>query len=127
MYDVIIIGAGVAGFTAALFASRRGLKTLVIGKDVAGQANSTDTIQNYPGLAEIGGFELVKSIREQAESFGAEFIQAEVSKVRNAADSFVLTAYNHQYKAQSLILAYGKTPRDLGVAGEDELKGKGVS
>ena len=127
MYDVIIIGAGVAGFTAGIFASRRGLKCLIIGKDVAGQANATDTIQNYPGLAETGGLELVNLIRTQAESFGAEFVQAEVSKLKSTADSFVLTAYNQQYKSPAVILAYGKTPRDLKVAGEAELKGKGVS
>lgn len=127
MFDVIIIGAGVAGFSAALYTSRRGLKTLVIGKDVAGQANFTDAIENFPGIEEIGGFELVSQIRRQAEKFGAKFLEAEVAKIKPANDSFVVTAYGKQFKAESLILAYGKTPQDLNVAGEQELKGKGIS
>ncbi|HEX9503449.1 MAG TPA: FAD-dependent oxidoreductase [Patescibacteria group bacterium] len=127
MFDVIIVGGGVAAFSAALFTSRRGLKTLVIGKDVAGQANFSDTIENFPGLEEIGGYDLVSTIRRQAEKYGAEYLQAEVSKLKFASDAFVVTAYDKQYKAQSIILAYGKTPRDLNVPGEQELKGKGVS
>ena len=127
MYDSIIIGGGVSAFTASLFASRRGLKVLVIGKDIGGQANFTDTIENYPGLSEVGGFELVSSIRKQAEKFGSEFIEAEVTKVKKLEDGFVITAYDKQYKSKSVILAFGKSPRDLGVAGEQELKGKGVS
>lgn len=127
MFDVIIVGAGVAGFSAALYASRRGLKTLVIGKDVAGQANFTDAIENFPGIEEVGGFELVSRIKGQAEKFGAQFLEAEVSKIKSASGSFVITAYGKQFKAESLILAYGKTPQDLNVPGEQELKGKGIS
>lgn len=127
MFDVIIVGAGVAGFSAALYASRRGLKTLVIGKDVAGQANFTDAIENFPGIEEVGGFELVSQIRGQAEKFGVRFLEAEVSKIKAANDSFVVTAYGKQYKAESLILAYGKTPQDLDIPGEQELKGRGIS
>ena len=127
MFDLIIIGGGVSGFTAALYASRRGLKTLVIGKDIGGQANFTDSIENFPSQEEIGGFELVSLVKKQAEKHGAEFLQAEVTKIKAAPESFVITAYGKQYKSESLILAYGKTPRDLGVPGENELKGKGVS
>ena len=126
MFNVVIVGGGISALTAALFAARRGLKTLVIGKDVGGQANYTDTIENYPGLPNVGGFELVSKVRQQAESFGAEFIQAEVSRIKSGDQAFVVTAYGIQYKAQGLILAYGKTPRDLGVPGENELKGRGV-
>jgi thioredoxin reductase (NADPH) len=127
MYDVIIVGGGVAAFSAALFAGRRGLKVLVIGKDIAGQANFSDQIENYPGLDETGGYDLVMKIRSQAEAQGAEFVQAEVSRLKPAADSFVVTAYDKQYKCQGVILAFGKTPLDLAVPGEQELKGKGVT
>lgn len=127
MYDVIIVGGGVAAFTAALFTSRRGLKALVIGKDVGGQANFTDTIENYPGIFETGGYELVSNIRKQAEKWGAQYLEAEVSKVKKVESGFVLEAYGNQYKSKSVILAFGKTPRDLAVAGEQELKGKGIS
>lgn len=127
MFDVIIVGGGVAAFTSALFCGRRGLKVLVIGKDVGGQANYTDLIENYPGIFAIGGYELVTNIKKQAENTGIEFIEAQVQKVKKTEQGFVITAYNNQYKSKSLILAFGKTPRDLGVPGEEELKGKGVS
>ena len=136
MFDVIIVGGGVAAFSAAIFTSRRGLKTLVIGKDIAGQANYTDEIQNFPGIPQTGGFELVAKIRSQAEKFGAQFLQAEVSKISARGGSasggksdqfFIVTAYSKQYKAESLILAYGNTPRDLNVPGEQEMKGKGIT
>jgi thioredoxin reductase (NADPH) len=128
MHDLIIIGGGVSAFSAAIYSSRRGLKTLVLAKDLGGQANFTDLIENYPGIEETGGFELVSSIKEQAEKFGAATEIAEVSKIKQVADgSFVLTAYGKQYKTKTIILAHGKTPRDLGVPGEEEFKGKGVS
>ena len=127
MYDIIIVGGGISAFTAALFAVRRGLSVLVIGKDLGGQANYSDTIENYPGLEQVGGLELVSTAKGQAEYFGAKFIEGEVTRVKPVADGFVLVSYNQQYKAQAVILAYGKTPGDLGVPGEDQYKGKGVS
>jgi thioredoxin reductase (NADPH) len=127
MYDVIIIGGGVAAFTAALFTGRRGLKILVIGKDIGGQANYTDQIENFPGIEQTGGYELVSRIKAQAEKWGTEFLNAEVSRVKAVENGFVTTAHGQQYKSQTIILAFGKTPMDLGVPGESELKGKGVS
>ncbi len=127
MFDVIVIGGGIAGFTAALFTSRRGLKTLVIGRDIAGQANFSDVIENFPGFEEVGGFELVSTVKIQAEKYGSQFLNAQVSKIKATEAGIVVTAYGKQYKAESLILAYGKTPMDLAVAGENELKGKGIS
>src|SRR5258708_23944659 len=117
MFDVIIVGGGVAAFSAALFTSRRGLKTLVIGKDVAGQANFSDTIENFPGLEEIGGYDLGSTIRRQAGKYGAEYLQAEVSKFKFASDAFVVTAYDKQYKAQKINFTYCKKTKDLNVSG----------
>ena len=127
MEDVIIVGGGVAAFTAALFCGRRGMKVLVIGKDIGGQANFTDTIENYPGLEAVGGYELVSSIREQAEKFGSKYLEGEVSRIKKTETGFVVTVYGNQYKSKSIILAFGKTPMDLNVPGEAELKGKGIS
>ncbi len=128
MFDVIVVGGGIAAWTAALFTARRGLKVLVLAKDIGGQANYTDTIENFPTHEEIGGYALVSAVKTQAEKFGAKFELAQVSKIKTAEDgTFIITAYGKQYKSQSLILAYGKTPRDLGVPGESDLKGKGVS
>ena len=82
MHDVIIIGGGVAAFTSALFSARRGMKVLVIAKDIGGQANWTDEIQNFPSHEAIGGHELIQSIRDQAEKWGIELLMAEVEKVK---------------------------------------------
>lgn len=127
MFDTIIIGGGVAAFTSALFLGRRGMKVLVIGKDIGGQANFTDAIENFPGIEQVGGFELVSSIRRQAEKWGVEYREAEANRLKQVPDGFVVQAYGQQYKAKTVILAFGKSPRDLGVVGEEELKGKGVS
>jgi thioredoxin reductase (NADPH) len=127
MNDVIIIGGGVAAFSAALYAARRGLSALVIGKDLGGQANSSDVIENFPGIVETSGFDLVNKIKRQAEKFGAKFLVAEADRIKKIDRGFVVSAFGRQYKALSLILAFGKTPMDLKVSGEQELKGKGVS
>lgn len=127
MYDVIIVGGGVAAFSAAIFTARRGLSVLVLAKDLAGQANFTDLIENYPGILETGGYPLISTIKKQAENFGAKVEIAEVTKVKETAGGFVVSAYGKQYKSTALVLAFGKTPRDLLVSGEEEFKGKGVS
>lgn len=127
MNDVIIVGGGVAAYSAALFAARRGLKVLILAKDIGGQANFTDLIENYPGVVATGGYDLVQSIKTQAENFGVETVLAEVSKVKKVESGFVVTAYGHQYKSKSIILAFGKTPRDLNVPGEEDFKGRGVT
>jgi thioredoxin reductase (NADPH) len=103
------------------------LGVLVLSKDFGGQANYTDLIENYPGIDEIGGHELVESIRSQAEKWSVKTMMVEAEKVRQVADGFVVTAFGKQYKSRAVVLAFGKTPRDLGVIGENELKGKGVS
>src|SRR4029078_10588659 len=72
-------------------------------------------------------YELVSAIRAQAEKWGSEYLEAEVSKIKTTETGFITTAYNNQYKSKTIILAFGKTPRDLGVPGEEELKGHGVS
>jgi thioredoxin reductase (NADPH) len=128
MYDIIIVGGGMAAYSSALFAGRRGLKVLVLAKDIGGQANSTDVIENYPGISTTGGYELVASIRKQAEGWGVQTEIAEVQKLKPVPDGdFVIQAFGKQYKSKTVILAFGKTPMDLGVSGESELKGKGVS
>jgi thioredoxin reductase (NADPH) len=127
MTDVLIIGGGMAAYSSALFAARRGLQVLVLAKDIGGQANNTDVIENYPGVATTGGYELVSKIRKQAENWGAKTEMAEVDKIKAAPDGAIVTAFGKQYKAKTVVLAFGKTPRDLGVPGEQELKGKGIS
>jgi thioredoxin reductase (NADPH) len=126
-YDVIIIGGASAGLSAALYTSRQNLKTLVITKDIGGQALLTDSIQNYPGYQNIGGFELLTKFQEQAASYGTEYLYDEVLNISKTETGFTVKSYSQENTAEALILAFGKTPRDLGVPGENELKGKGVS
>ncbi|WP_337860023.1 FAD-dependent oxidoreductase [Ferroplasma sp.] len=126
-YDTIIVGGASAGLSAAIYTARQGMKTLVITKDIGGQALLTTDIQNYPGFDMIGGFELTNKFKEQASYYGAEFVYDEVIKISNNKESFTVETGNNKYSSLSLILAFGKTPRDLNVAGEKELKGHGIS
>ncbi len=129
MYDVVIIGGASAGLTAAMYSSRQGLRTLVITKDIGGQAILTNDIENFPGFGHIGGFDLMSKFEKQARIFGAEFAYEEVVSVieDEPACITIKTANNNEYSCCVLILAFGKTPRDLNVPGERELKGRGVS
>jgi thioredoxin reductase (NADPH) len=128
MYDAIVIGGASAGLTAALYTSRQGLKTLLLTKDIGGQAILTDNIENYPGFDHIGGFELMTQFEKQARSFGTEILYEEVTGILEDEPScFRVKTTSSEHSGCTIILAFGKTPRDLGVQGEAELKGKGVS
>lgn len=131
MHDVVVVGGASAGLTAAMYASRQGLKTLIITKDIGGQALLTNDIENYPAFEHIGGFELMNRFEQQAKSFGAEFVYEEVSSIQKNKKGHltVKTAVttDNQFDTHAIILAFGKTPRDLNVPGEEEFKGKGVS
>ncbi len=127
MYDLIIIGAGSAGLTAALYASRRTLKTLVLSKDLGGQTNLALDIENYPGAIGMSGIELMEKFKQQAESFGAEIKFDLVKDIKKEKDIFgVITESGQTYKSKAVILAFGKIPRKLDVKGEAEFLGKGV-
>lgn len=127
-YDVIIVGGASAGLTAALYTGRQGLKTLIVTKDIGGQALLTNDIQNYPGFDQIGGFELMSKFQEQVVKYGVEFAYDEVDTIGPTEEpGFEVKTQFAQYESEAVILAFGKTPRDLGVPGEDQYKGKGVS
>lgn len=127
-YDVVIVGGGPAGLTAALYTARRQLSTLVVSKDLGGQAATTSVIENYPGVGAIDGLELMQRFKDQAVSYGAEFVLGDVHQIKAAgADQFTVGYNTEQVQARSIILAFGLTPRSLGVPGESELMGKGVS
>jgi len=127
MYDVIIIGAGIAGLTAALYSARQNLKTLVVSRDVGGQLLLTPEIQNFPGFTSISGFDLVRRVEEQARLYGAEIIFDEVTEVGERDGKFYVKTLSGEYESLALILAFGKSPREMGIPGEQELKGRGVS
>jgi len=129
-YDVIIVGAGPAGLCAALYAGRGMLKTLTIERGApGGELLNTDLIEDYIGFESIKGWDLAQKMTEHAKKFGAEILTDTVDRVRKAPDGWfdVTTARGDTYRAQAVIFTAGGTPVKLGVPGEKEYAGKGVS
>ena len=128
VYDVVIVGGGPAGLTAAIYTSRRAMKTLVITKDIGGQLSLTDDVENYPGFESIAGLTLSQKFQEQAAKTGTEFLFDEVVSLEKQTSGFVLKTFgNKTLQARAIVLAFGLTPRDLGVPGEKELTGRGIT
>ena len=131
--DIVIIGGGPAGLTAGLYASRAGLKTLLIeGASSMSQIVVTDFIENYPGIPEgINGFELIERFKKQTAQFGLEAVSHDVTSVKkkqwNDTEGWEVTAGNNSYETLALIIATGAYWRKLGVPGEETFLGKGVS
>lgn len=126
-YDVIIVGGAAAGLTAAIYASRRTLKTLVISKSIGGQAAMTPSIENYPGTMQISGVDLMLNFQAQGKAYGSEYVYETVRALKKDGDIFTVTSSKKSYTAKTVILAFGLTPRNLDVPGEQELQGKGVT
>jgi thioredoxin reductase (NADPH) len=129
MYNVVIIGSGCAGLTAAIYAARANLKPLVLdGHEPGGQLSLTTHVENFPGFPDgIMGPELIENMRKQAQKFGAEFKAGAVSAVDLSKRPFNITAGKDSYETQALIVAAGASARLLGLKGEKELIGHGVS
>lgn len=128
MFDVIIIGGGPAGLTAALYAKRGGLKTLVLESTVVGgQANLTSEIENYPGFLSISGFELTQKMYEQCKNIDVEFKTETVNKLKLDSEIKLVVTNKTAYECRSVILATGARPRKMGIAEEEKYIGLGVS
>lgn len=128
IYDVIIIGAGPAGMTAAVYASRSDLKTLMIERGVpGGQMVNTEEVENYPGYESILGPELSNKMFEHAKKFGAEYAYGDIKGIEIDGDYKIVKAGTKAYKALAVIIATGAQYKKLGVKGENELGGRGVS
>ncbi|MDO5684879.1 MAG: thioredoxin-disulfide reductase [Bifidobacterium sp.] len=129
IHDVAIIGSGPAGYTAALYAARANLKPIVFeGIEYGGLLMQTTEVENFPGFSNgIMGPELMEEIRSQAEKFGATLISSDVEEVDLSGDVKTLTVEGEVCKARTVILSTGAVPRYLGVPGEQEFLGRGVS
>ena len=128
MYDIIIIGAGPAGLTAAIYAKRASKSVLVLeAKAYGGQIINTPDIENYPVAAHISGFEFATKVYEQAQALGAEFVFEKAVDIKDLGDIKEVVTDSNVYQAKAVIIATGSENRKLGVDREDELVGRGIS
>jgi len=128
MYDVIIIGAGVAGISAAIYAKRSNMNVLIIEKDApGGQVNKTSVVENYPGFTSIEGPELAYKLFEQLRELNVEYKALEVKKIVNNEEYKTIITNNGEYNTKAVIIATGRNPKKLRKENEDKLYGKGIS
>lgn len=128
LYDVVVVGGGPAGLTAALYLARAKYRVVVVEKEnFGGQIRITHEVVNYPGVAKTSGAELTETMRKQAESFGAEFMLAEVEKLDLAGDVKTVHTSKGPLQAFGVLLATGAHPRMIGFKGEEEFRGRGVA
>ena len=128
IYDVVIIGAGPAGMTAAVYTSRANLSTLMIERGIpGGQMANTEEVENYPGFDTILGPELSTKMFDHAKKFGAEYAYGDVKEIIDGEEYKTIIAGSKEYKARSIIISTGAEYKKIGVPGEKELGGRGVS
>src|SRR3972149_372829 len=127
IYDVIILGSGPAGYTAALYTSRAFLKTLILtGREVGGQLTTTTDVENYPGFPQgITGPKLVEDMKKQVTRFGTEIKVEEVTKVNFTQQPFTAQAGENNFQSKSIIIATGASAKYLGLPSEERLRGRG--
>mgnify|MGYP001377384611 CR=1 FL=1 len=128
VFDVIIAGAGPAGLTAAVYASRANLSTLMIERGIpGGQMANTEDVENYPGFDHILGPDLSNKMFEHAKKFGAEYQYGDIKEIRDGDEWKTVLTADKEYKARAVIVATGAEYKKLGVPGEEEFGGRGVS
>jgi thioredoxin-disulfide reductase len=125
-YDLIIVGAGPAGMTAAIYAARRKINFLILGMDIGGQMSWSSEVENYPGTTHSTGGELVRNFQKHMEVYGVKVKPEEIIKVGKKGELCFVKSRNKEYLSKAVIIASGKKPKKLNVPGEDRLASKGV-
>ncbi len=127
MYDVVVIGGGPTGISAAIYAYRFGLDTIVIVKERGGLITKTHLVENYPGFPSVTGLELMQHFEDHMNYFKIPMVDDEVTEVRKVNDHFIVKTPLKEYKTKTIIIATGTKVKKLGIPGEKEYNGKGVS
>jgi thioredoxin-disulfide reductase len=127
MYDTIIIGSGPAGITAGIYAARREMKALIIGREPGGQVVWASTVENYPGFKAIDSYELINRWQEHVDHLGVEIKHTDVGEIRKINNGFELFTSRESFKTKTIIIAMGLVPRRLSIPGEEKFTGKGIS
>ncbi|VAX19266.1 Thioredoxin reductase [hydrothermal vent metagenome] len=128
MYDCVIIGGGPGGVTAAIYAIRSGMKTVVVEKiGVGGQIALSDIIENYPGFPSISGLELMSHFENHAKGIGVEFVSADITGIEVDGDKRILKTVGEDIETKTVVICSGAEAKKLGFAGEEEFIGRGVS
>lgn len=127
VYDFAIVGGGPAGLSAAIYASRFMMKTVVLASEIGGTVTRTHLIENWPGEKPISGYDLMEKVRAHAEQFGAEIRNSEVSGISRKGHNFALSTDGGEIEAKAVLLATGTEHKKLGVRGEEAFHGRGVS
>lgn len=125
-YDVVIVGSGAAGLSAALYARRYTMSTLVFEGEFGGETATAGKIENYPGIMFIDGYDLMKAMKEQGKALGVQFLEGRVQKIERDGEHFFVTGEQETFQARTVILAIGSQRRHLGLPKEKELTGRGV-
>lgn len=127
MYDLIIIGAGPAGMTAAIYAARRKIKFLMLSMDVGGQINWSSEVDNYPGLPDFTGIEVVESFKKHLDNYKIKIESTEITEVKKKGKQIIVKTKKKEFQSKAVIIVTGKKPKKLNVKGEEEMLGKGVT
>jgi len=127
MYDLIIVGGGLAGMTAAIYAARKEMNFIIISPEFGGEISNTPVVENWPGIKSIRGMELAQNYVDHMKSLNVKIIEDAVTEIKKEGENFTVNTYGGSFSTKTIIWATGSKYRELKVPGEQELKGRGVT